>query len=155
MKPAGWAPTLSAARAQRLRRFLAEVLLTAAFVGVILLVTDRRRPVFAGLAIGSALTAVHLVGIPYRDVGESGPLPGRCSPEESLQQVWLFLIAPLVGGAIAVGDLEDHTAGRGCSAMRARKRSNAKSESRRESGRSPGFRPLCRFDRSGCVGPRP
>ena len=47
--------------------FLAEVLLTA-FVGVILLVTDHSHSSFAGLAIGSALTAVHLVSI---------PLPGR------------------------------------------------------------------------------
>jgi aquaporin Z len=86
--------------------FLAEVLLTAAFVGVILLVTDHAAaPGFAGLAIGSALTAVHLVGIPLTgtSVNPARSLgPALFAGGESLQQVWLFLIAPLVGGAIAV-----------------------------------------------------
>ena len=58
--------------------FLLEVLLTFMFVAVILLVTGRSAtPGFAGLAIGLALTAVHLVGIPLdRHVGEPGSLTG-------------------------------------------------------------------------------
>lgn len=86
--------------------FIAEVLLTAAFVGVILLVTDwMAAPNFAGLAIGVTLTAVHLVGIPLTgtSVNPARSLgPALFAGGESLQQVWLFLVAPFVGGALAV-----------------------------------------------------
>ncbi len=86
--------------------FLTEALLTAAFVGVILLVTDHAAaPGFAGIAIGAALAAVHLVGIPLTgtSVNPARSLgPALFAGGESLQQVWLFLIAPLVGGALAV-----------------------------------------------------
>jgi len=86
--------------------FLAEALLTAAFVGVILLVTDHAAaPGFAGLAIGGALAAVHLVGIPLTgtSVNPARSLgPALFAGGESLQQVWLFLVAPFVGGALAV-----------------------------------------------------
>ena len=86
--------------------FLTEALLTAAFVGVILLVTDHAAaPGFAGMAIGGALAAVHLVGIPLTgtSVNPARSLgPALFAGGESLQQVWLFLIAPFVGGAIAV-----------------------------------------------------
>jgi aquaporin Z len=86
--------------------FLAEALLTAAFVGVILLVTDHAAaPGFAGVAIGAALAAVHLVGIPLTgtSVNPARSLgPALFAGGDSLQQVWLFLIAPLVGGALAV-----------------------------------------------------
>ena len=86
--------------------FLAEALLTAAFVGVILLVTDHAAaPGFAGLAIGVALTSVHLVGIPLTgtSVNPARSLgPALFAGGESLQQVWLFFVAPFVGGALAV-----------------------------------------------------
>ena len=86
--------------------FIVEVLLTAAFVGVILLVTDHgAAPGFAGLAIGAALTVVHLVGIPLTgtSVNPARSLgPALFAGGESLSQLWLFLIAPLIGGAIAV-----------------------------------------------------
>lgn len=86
--------------------FIVEALLTAAFVGVILLVTDwMAAPNFAGIAIGATLTAVHLVGIPLTgtSVNPARSLgPALFAGGESLQQVWLFLIAPLVGGALAV-----------------------------------------------------
>jgi len=86
--------------------FIAEVLLTAAFVGVILLVTDwMAAPNFAGLAIGVTLTAVHLVGIPLTgtSVNPARSLgPALFAGGDSLQQVWLFLVAPFVGGALAV-----------------------------------------------------
>lgn len=86
--------------------FLAEALLTAAFVGVILLVTDwAAAPGFAGIAIGATLTAVHLVGIPLTgtSVNPARSLgPALFAGGESLQQVWLFLVAPFVGGALAV-----------------------------------------------------
>ncbi len=86
--------------------FLVEALLTATFVGVILLVTDHAAaPGFAGIAIGAALAMVHLVGIPLTgtSVNPARSLgPALFAGGESLQQVWLFLIAPFVGGALAV-----------------------------------------------------
>jgi aquaporin Z len=86
--------------------FVLEVLLTAAFVLVILLVTERvAAPGFAGLAIGLALTTVHLVGIPLdgtsvnpaRSIG-----PALFAGGEAMSQVWLFILAPLVGAVVAV-----------------------------------------------------
>ncbi|MBB3082211.1 aquaporin [Geodermatophilus sabuli] len=86
--------------------FVLEVLLTFAFVFVILLVTGKSAaPGFAGLAIGLALTAVHLVGIPLtgtsvnpaRSVG-----PALFAGGAPLAHVWLFIVAPLVGAALAV-----------------------------------------------------
>ncbi|CAB4674388.1 unannotated protein [freshwater metagenome] len=87
--------------------FLLEVLLTGAFVLVILLVTERvAAPGFAGIAIGLTLTLVHLVGIPL-DGTSVNPArsfgPALFAGGEALGQVWLFLLAPLVGAVIAVG----------------------------------------------------
>lgn len=85
--------------------FLLEVLLTFVFVGVVLLVTGRAAsPGFAGLAIGLALGAVHLVGVPLdgTSVNPARSLgPALFAGGTSLTHVWLFLVAPLVGGAIA------------------------------------------------------
>jgi aquaporin Z len=87
--------------------FVLEVVLTAAFVLVILLVTERiAAPGFAGLAIGLALTAVHLVGIPLdgTSVNPARSLgPALFEGGEALEQVWLFIVAPLVGAVVAVG----------------------------------------------------
>ena len=87
--------------------FLLEVLLTGAFVLVILLVTERvAAPGFAGIAIGLTLTLVHLVGIPL-DGTSVNPArsfgPALFAGGEALGQVWLFILAPLVGAVIAVG----------------------------------------------------
>ena len=87
--------------------FMLEVLLTGAFVLVILLVTERvAAPGFAGLAIGLTLTLVHLVGIPL-DGTSVNPArsfgPDLFAGGEALGQVWLFILAPLVGAVIAVG----------------------------------------------------
>ncbi len=87
--------------------FVLEVLLTAAFVAVILLVTEgAAAPGFAGIAIGLALTLVHLVGIPLTgtSVNPARSLgPALFAGGDALGQVWLFILAPLVGGAVAVG----------------------------------------------------
>ena len=85
--------------------FVLEVLLTAAFVMVILLVTERvAAPGFAGIAIGLALTVVHLVGIPL-DGTSVNPArsfgPALFAGGEALGQVWLFILAPLVGAIVA------------------------------------------------------
>src|SRR5687767_7694124 len=86
--------------------FVVEVLLTFAFVAVILLVTGKAAaPGFAGLAIGLSLTAVHLVGIPLTgtSVNPARSLgPALFAGGDPLAHVWLFLVAPLVGAVVAV-----------------------------------------------------
>jgi aquaporin Z len=85
--------------------FLIEALLTFVFVAVILLVTGRTaNPGFAGLAIGLTLTAVHLVGIPLTgtSVNPARSLgPALFAGGEPLAHVWLFILAPLIGAALA------------------------------------------------------
>jgi aquaporin Z len=86
--------------------FVLEAVLTAAFVLVILLVTERiAAPGFAGLAIGLTLTLVHLVGIPLTgtSVNPARSLgPALFEGGTAISQVWLFILAPLVGALIAV-----------------------------------------------------
>ncbi|MCC5951709.1 MAG: aquaporin Z [Acidimicrobiia bacterium] len=81
-----------------------EVLLTAVFVVVIMGITDGRAPKhFAPLAIGLALTLIHLISIPVTNTSVN---PARSTGPalfvggEALTQLWLFWLAPLVGGAI-------------------------------------------------------
>jgi aquaporin Z len=87
--------------------FLAEVVLTAMFVFVILAVTSKAgNAVTAGLVIGLALTVAHLVGIPITgtSVNPARSLgPALIVGGTALNQVWLFIVAPLVGGAVAAG----------------------------------------------------
>ncbi len=86
--------------------FVIEAVLTAAFVLVILLVTEKiAAPGFAGIAIGLTLTLVHLVGIPLTgtSVNPARSLgPALFEGGVAMQQVWLFILAPLVGAVIAV-----------------------------------------------------
>jgi aquaporin Z len=84
---------------------LAEVLLTFFFLVVILGSTDQRAAKgFAPLAIGLCLTLIHLVGIPITNLSVN---PARSTGPAlvvggwALQQLWLFWVAPLVGGALA------------------------------------------------------
>src|SRR3954468_15865081 len=85
--------------------FVLEGLLTFVFVTVILLVTGRAAaPGFAGLAIGLTLGAVHMVGIPLTgtSVNPARSLgPALFAGGAPLAHVWLFILAPLVGGAVA------------------------------------------------------
>jgi aquaporin Z len=87
--------------------FLLEALLTFVFVTVILLVTGRSAaPGFAGLAIGLTLAAVHLVAIPATgtSVNPARSLgPALFAGSHALSQVWLFILAPLVGAVLAAG----------------------------------------------------
>jgi len=95
-----WGPTISAGGT-----FVLEVVLTFLLVLVVLLVTNRAAaPGFAGLAIGLVLTGIHLVGLPLdgtsvnpaRSIG-----PALLNGGEPLAHVWMFIVAPLIGGAIA------------------------------------------------------
>ena len=88
---------------------LAEVLLTFIFVLVVLGATSKTNGVtnnFAGLAIGLALILIHLVGIHYtgtsvnpaRSIG-----PALFEGGKALSQLWVFIVGPFVGGALAAG----------------------------------------------------
>ncbi|MEG3082083.1 aquaporin Z [Sphingomonas sp. PB2P12] len=85
--------------------FLAEALLTAGFLTVILGATDERsRAPFAQLSIGLALTLIHLISIPIDNTSvnqarSTGPAPFVGG--WALSQLWLFWIAPLSGAAVA------------------------------------------------------
>jgi aquaporin Z len=85
--------------------FGAEVVLTFLFVLVVLGATSRLgSPGLAGVAIGLALTTVHLIGIPLTgtSVNPARSLgPALVVGHAALSQVWLFIVAPLVGGALA------------------------------------------------------
>lgn len=85
--------------------FGAEVVLTFLFVLVVLGVTSRLGdPGFAGLAIGLSLTVVHLLGIPLTgtSVNPARSLgPAVVLGHDALKQVWLFIVAPLLGGGVA------------------------------------------------------
>lgn len=85
--------------------FLAEVALTFLLVLTVLGATDARAPVgFAGLAIGLVLTLVHLVGIPVTNtsVNPARSLgPAVFAGGAALSQLWLFIVAPLLGAGVA------------------------------------------------------
>ncbi|HWW46478.1 MAG TPA: aquaporin Z [Xanthobacteraceae bacterium] len=83
---------------------LAEVILTAAFLFVIMGATHGRAPAgFAPIAIGLTLTLIHLISIPITNTSVN---PARSTGQAlfvggwAIQQLWLFWLAPLVGGAI-------------------------------------------------------
>jgi len=85
--------------------FVAEVVLTFFFLVVILGATDRRAPAgFAPIAIGLALTLIHLVGIPVTNTSVN---PARSTAPAlfvggwALGQLWLFWLAPILGAAAA------------------------------------------------------
>ncbi len=84
---------------------LTEIVLTAAFLYVILGATDDRAPKgLAPVAIGLALTLIHLVSIPVTNTSVN---PARSlgvawfAGGAALSQVWLFIVAPIIGAVIA------------------------------------------------------
>lgn len=84
--------------------FLTEVIMTAGFLVVILGATSRHAPAgFAGIAIGLALTLIHLVSIPVTNTSVN---PARSTGAAifastgAMSQLWLFWLAPLIGGAL-------------------------------------------------------
>ena len=84
--------------------FLAEVVLTCFFLLIILGATDRRAPAgFAPIAIGLGLTLIHLIGIPVTNLSVN---PARSTGPAifvggwALEQLWMFWLAPLIGGAL-------------------------------------------------------
>ena len=83
---------------------VAEVVLTAFFLIVIMGATDERAPKgFAAAAIGLCLTLIHLIGIPVTNVSVNPARstgPALFAGGWALQELWLFWVAPLVGGAL-------------------------------------------------------
>jgi len=83
----------------------AEVILTFMFVMIILGATDKRAlPGFAPIAIGLGLTLIHLISIPVTNTSVN---PARSTAPAifvggwALRQLWLFWVAPILGGALA------------------------------------------------------
>ncbi len=83
---------------------VAEIVLTLFFLIVILGSTSSRVPAgFAPIAIGLALTLIHLISIPITNTSVN---PARSTGQAlfvggwALQQLWLFWVAPIIGGAL-------------------------------------------------------
>jgi aquaporin Z len=83
----------------------AEVVMTFFFVLVILGATDRRVPAgFAPIAIGLALTLIHLITIPVTNTSVNPARstgPALLANAWAVKQLWLFWVAPLVGAVLA------------------------------------------------------
>lgn len=84
--------------------FVSEVVMTAMFILIIMGTTDSRAPAgFAPIAIGLALTLIHLVSIPVTNTSVN---PARSTGPAlfvggwALHQLWLFWVAPLIGAVI-------------------------------------------------------
>lgn len=85
--------------------FLIELVLTAIFLWVILGATSKKAPQgFAPLTIGLTLTLIHLISIPVTNTSVN---PARSlgvavfAGGDHLAQVWLFIVAPILGAIIA------------------------------------------------------
>src|SRR6185369_14529060 len=82
----------------------AEVVLTAFFLLVIMGATDRRAPAgFAPIAIGLALTLIHLISIPVTNTSVNPARstgPALIVGDWALSQLWLFWVAPILGAVI-------------------------------------------------------
>jgi aquaporin Z len=85
-----------------LAALVTEVVMTAIFLVVILGSTDKRAPAgFAPIAIGLALTLIHLISIPVTNTSVN---PARSTGVAlfagglAVEQLWLFWVAPLAGG---------------------------------------------------------
>jgi aquaporin Z len=84
-----------------------ELVMTAFFLIVILGATDKRAPAgFAPIAIGFALTLIHLISIPVTNTSVN---PARSTGVAvfvggwAIAQLWLFWLAPIVGGVVGAG----------------------------------------------------
>lgn len=85
--------------------FIVEIILTFIFIMLIIgVVTGEKTSHMGGLVIGLALVAVHLIGIPLTGTSVN---PARSlsaavlTGGQALSQVWVFIVAPLIGGVIA------------------------------------------------------
>jgi aquaporin Z len=95
---------LSPGKYSMLSALVTEIVLTGMFVLVILGATSKAAPAgFAPLAIGLCLTAIHIIGIPVDNLSVN---PARSiasalfATTGAWGQIWLFIVGPLVGGAL-------------------------------------------------------
>lgn len=97
--------SLSPAGYSMISAFVAEVVLTALFLFVIFGSTSKNAPKgFAGISIGFSLVLIHLIGIPITgtSVNPARSLgPALFVGGETFMQLWLFILAPIIGGIIA------------------------------------------------------
>lgn len=96
----------SYAEGQLLPAFIAETVFTAIFVLVVLGTTAQENPtsLWAGLAIGLCLVLVHIVCIPITGTSVNPArsiAPALFAGGVALQQLWVFIIAPFAGAALA------------------------------------------------------
>ncbi len=84
--------------------FACEVAMTAIFLFIIMGATDKAAsPAMAGLAIGLTLTLIHLISIPVTNTSVNPARstgPALIEGGIALQQLWLFWVAPILGGVI-------------------------------------------------------
>lgn len=84
---------------------ITEVVMTFGFLIVILGATDKLAPSgFAGIAIGLALTLIHLISIPVTNTSVNPARstgPALFVGDWALSQLWLFWVAPIIGAIIA------------------------------------------------------
>ena len=84
--------------------FVTEVVMTFMFLMIILGSTDERAPAgFAPIAIGLALTLIHLISIPVTNTSVNPARstgPALIVGSWALDQLWLFWVAPLIGAAL-------------------------------------------------------
>ena len=95
---------LSPGKYSLISALMIEIVLTAMFLIVIMDATDKRAPAgFAPIAIGLALTLIHLISIPVTNTSVN---PARSTgvaifaETAALSQLWLFWVAPIVGAII-------------------------------------------------------
>lgn len=85
--------------------FITEVVMSFMFLMVVLGITDIRAPTeFAGLAIGLALTLIHLISIPVTNTSVNPARstgPALITGDWALSQLWLFWLAPFIGAILA------------------------------------------------------
>ena len=87
--------------------FLAETILTAFLIFTVLSATDKIANVaFAGIPIGLVLTLIHLVGIPITNLSVNPARsigPALFVGGWAIEQLWMFIVAPLVGALVGAG----------------------------------------------------
>jgi aquaporin Z len=120
---------------------LTEIVLTAFLVFTVIGATDLSAPVgFAGIAIGLVLTLIHLVSIPVTNTSVNPARsigPALFVGGAAISQLWLFIVAPLIGAVVAavayrlIGIPETLTA------SEAEEATIADQESRKTGGRQP------------------
>lgn len=100
--------------------FVCELVMTAMFVLIILGATDRRAPPgLAPIAIGLALTLIHLISIPVTNTSVN---PARSTGPAlivggwAIQQLWMFWLAPILGAVI--GGVTYRWLGKGAASLR-------------------------------------